>query len=364
MSKLRKQSYYFRSTKEISTPDWISVFAKIITGAMIFIILLLTITPWQQTSQGTGRLIALNPNDRVQTISSNVPGRIKRWLVTDGSQVKEGDPLVEIVDNDPLFLQRLRTERDAIFKKYEAAKSAAETALLNYQRQEKLFKQGLSSRAKYEKAKIEYKKLLANEAVASANLAQAESNLSRQQSQLVTAPRDGTILRVLHGSGAVFVKEGDSIASFVPANIQPAVEIYINGNDLPLVYPGRHVRLQFEGWPAVQFSGWPSVAVGTFGGVVTVVDPSASSNGKFRVIVTAEEGDDWPDQTFLRQGTRAYGWILLNEVKLGYELWRQFNGFPPSIDMAPEDSINGNDKKGTSSKKKKAKPYKPIYGDK
>jgi hypothetical protein len=25
------------------------------------------------------------------------------------------------------------------------------------------------------------------------------------------------------------------------------------------------------------------------------------------------------------------GWILLDRVRLGYELWRQFNGFPPRL---------------------------------
>ncbi len=42
----------------------------------------------------------------------------------------------------------------------------------------------------------------------------------------------------------------------------------------------------------------------------------------------------WPDERWLRQGVRTKGWVLLNEVKLYYELWRQLNGFPPVV--APE----------------------------
>jgi len=30
---------------------------------------------------------------------------------------------------------------------------------------------------------------------------------------------------------------------------------------------------------------------------------------------------------------RANGWVLLNIVPIGYELWRQFNGFPPVVAM-------------------------------
>ena len=41
-----------------------------------------------------------------------------------------------------------------------------------------------------------------------------------------------------------------------------------------------------------------------------------------------------PDNRWLRQGVRANGWVLLNQVKLGFELWRQFNGFPPTVAMS------------------------------
>jgi hypothetical protein len=41
--------------------------------------------------------------------------------------------------------------------------------------------------------------------------------------------------------------------------------------------------------------------------------------------------DQWPENTYLRQGNQVVGWVFLNKVKLGYELWRQFNGFPPEL---------------------------------
>jgi len=43
----------------------------------------------------------------------------------------------------------------------------------------------------------------------------------------------------------------------------------------------------------------------------------------------------WPDGRWLRQGTRANGWVMLEEVRLGYELWRQMNGFPPATHEPP-----------------------------
>lgn len=331
--------YDFQSMQRVRTPEWSATLAKVLLSLALLSGLILGFAPWRQSSRGEGQVTAFNPNDRIQKINAPVSGRIMKWLVRDGSQVKKGDPIVEIIDNDPDYMDRLALERDAAKKKYDAAVEAAKTALYNYRRQKKLYGEGISSRLEFEKAKIDYKKLLATEAQASAELAQKEVKLSRQQNQLVTAPRDGTILRVLHGSGAIFVKESDTLAVFVPATSTPAVEIYINGNDLPLVQPGRKARLQFEGWPAVQFSGWPSVAVGTFGGVVALVDASASKGGKFRAVIVPEEGEEWPDRAYLRQGTRVYGWVLLDTVRLGYELWRKFNGFPPSMSEEPKKSV-------------------------
>jgi hypothetical protein len=100
------------------------------------------------------------------------------------------------------------------------------------------------------------------------------------------------------------------------------------------------VRLQFEGWPAVQFVGWPSVAVGTFGGRVYLVDPTTNDRGQFRILVEPDPEDGpWPDQEYLRQGVRAQGWVLLNRVSVGWELWRNLNGFPPARE--PEKSGGG-----------------------
>jgi adhesin transport system membrane fusion protein len=166
-------------------------------------------------------------------------------------------------------------------------------------------------------------------ASASAELTRIETRLARQANQHVPAPSNGTILRITARTGGDIVKSGDVLAQFVPDTDDQAVELWIDGNDVNLIHPRSPVRLQFEGWPAVQFSGWPSAAIGTYGGKVAFVDPHDDGKGKFRVVVVPDGSHPWPARTYLRQGTRATGWVLLGRVKLGYEVWRQFNGFPP-----------------------------------
>lgn len=169
-----------------------------------------------------------------------------------------------------------------------------------------------------------------------------QGQISRQRSQLVRAPRDGIVHRVNGYSDGDIVKSGDPIIVLIPEMSDRAVEIWVDGNDAPLVSAGDKVRLQFEGWPAVQFVGWPSVAVGTFGGKVSLVDPTDDGQGRFRLLVVPDPEDeqgDWPSTRYLRQGVRAKGWVLLNEVSVGWELWRQLNGFPPVVAQDPPDGV-------------------------
>ena len=324
-----------------------SLLGRILGVLFLALLVSLVVVPWQQTSKGYGRVAAYSPSDRQQNISAPVEGRLGKWFVHEGSVVKEGDPIVEILDNDPDILIRLRAERDAIERRLIAARKAANTSLINVSRQKELFNQGISSRRAFEQAEIEYARYLTDEANSSAELSKIEVRLARQSMQSVKATRSGTILRRVLGQESVIVKPGEVLAVIVPDTDSRAVELWVDGNDVPLISEGRHVRLQFEGWPAVQFSGWPSVAVGTFGGKVSLIDAADSGNGMFRVLVVPEEGESWPSHRYLRQGIRAYGWILLNRVSLGYELWRQFNGFPPSFPESkkPDDLLESSVKK-------------------
>jgi multidrug efflux pump subunit AcrA (membrane-fusion protein) len=216
-------------------------------------------------------------------------------------------------------------------------------------------------------------------AVARSNLRKAEQNsfsiereiqdidnrIERFKARNVVAPLDGVVFRVSAnvGQGGQYVKEGDDLCTIVPDTNDRVVELFLDGLDAPLVlaFADRtgsmpHVRLQFEGWPAVQFSGWPELAIGTFGGKIRQIDPAAGGAGKFRVLVEPEQRlvkDTWPAREFLRQGNQAVGWVFLNRVPLGYEIWRRLNGFPPVL--APESK---SDDKGGKEDKPKAPKIK------
>ncbi len=427
MSGSRQHGYGTLSAlRLVEGPRAIRILGKILLGFLVVVILALIVVPWQQNVTAAGRVVAFDPFDRVQTIAAPVSGRVSQAWVIEGSQVVAGDPLLEIVDNDPSILQRLEDQRAALAAQLsaseekvvvyrqqidslmqarqlaieaaesqlaaagdgvasarhglDAARAAAQQAALNFRRQRELADEGLASNLEFEIAERTFKEARAREqqaqralerainderakraelgmtgtdaqagiesARAALQTAEVEASSKRQQitaiegriaqqtTQRITAPRSGTVYRLLAAPGAELVKVGDPLVMLVPETTSQAVELWVDGNNLPLIEEGREVRLQFEGWPAVQFAGWPSVAVGTFGGRVALVDPSDDGIGRFRILVVPNPRDDpWPEPRFLRQGVRANGFVLLDQVSIGYELWRQANGFPPTVAM-------------------------------
>jgi len=279
----------------------------------------------------------------------------------------------------PLGIEAAQTRLDA-------ARFAAITANQQFDRIKSLFedKRGLASQRDFELAQLERDRTAAELVRAEAELKRAEVDIkasinsatalrdsarsdlasaeqslvsmdiqiSQTQMQKVIAPRDGIVFRVQATEGT-FLRAGSALCTVIPNTEDRMVELWLNGNDMPLVQsretnavgkvtPGSPVRLQFEGWPAIQFVGWPSAAIGTFGGEVVLIDPTDNGKGKFRVLVSAKPDVlespnaqsrvlEWPGPRWLRQGVRANGWVLLQRVPLWFEVWRQMNGFPPAL---------------------------------
>jgi len=444
------------SIKLVNSAKSSGLITRWLLGIVIFFILCMFV-PWQQNINGSGMVTAFSPQERPQTIQTLIAGKIDKWHVQEGQFVKKGDTILtisEIKDKylDPRMIERLdnqiKSKESSIKSKYDkvnaldnqlvalknqltysiskainkvqqskmyvlidsvelvAANADNEIARNQYQRQQKMFDQGLVSltnleqrnlklqqtNAKYigtlnkfsaskndqQNAEIELFSLRAeyadkfakNESDKSgiqSDAFDAEASLYKQKIELsnmelrnnlyiIRAPQDGYVVKAQRQGLGETVKEGDEIITIMPNNPHLAVELYVKPIDLPLMYIGCPVRLQFDGWPAIVFAGWPGASVGTFGGKVKVIDYINSNNGKFRVLIIPDSTDTtWPKQ--LRMGTGVMGWGMLNVVLLGYEMWRQFNGFPPQF----ISDLNG--KKDSKSKMKTKAKTKLMTND-
>lgn len=307
------------------------------TWIIVFLIFaIVPFLPWVAFTTGTGHVTAIDPNERVQSITTPVNGFVSQWLVGEGKKVKKGDIIARMQDNDPGLVERYQRELDATMAALNSAKLMLETSRLNLDRQKKLFEQGLSARKEYEKARIETSKMDMEYSKAMATLTKAETQFSRQL-QTIVAPRDGVITRIMPGERGQLIKAGTSIAVLTPDISTPAVEIWVDGNDTAMLSKGQKAVLQFEGWPSLQIAGWPSVAVGVFPAKVFLVDAASSSKGKFRVLLVPTGKRQWPNPPFLRPGAHVKGYITLANSYILREIWRQLTGLPAVKDPIKDE---------------------------
>ena len=277
------------------------------------------------------------------------------------------------------------------YQKVESAKIAMSTAELNVARHKQLAEEGLVSQRELEltiqaaiasKADLQgaqanlkaaeqamkalsfgreqvsaevLQRLLDAEAARDASIAEAAraadqladvslriSNATQRRiASKVLSPIDGTVVKMAEAGAGETVRQGDKIVRISPNSLDKAIEMTADGLDAPLLNVGCKVKILFYGIPAIPLPAWPELMSGTYTGVIKVIDQVDDGKGNFRFWVVPDPEDrPWPEQTHVRQGTKAMGWVILNRVPLWYELWRRFNLFPPDYQERPPSLID------------------------
>jgi len=182
------------------------ILSRVLTGLFVAIIVGVIYLPWQQFVSGEGRVVAFDPLERAVTVEAPLPGRVNKSHIVEGSVVRQGDVLFEIVDNDPNLIARLRLQRieavarqtaaqdryeaigrqiedlerslrlavEAAQTRLDAARFASQTARLQFERIESLYRdrRGLASQRDFELATLERDRT-------AAELVRAEADLQR-----------------------------------------------------------------------------------------------------------------------------------------------------------------------------------------
>ena len=413
------QIYHFHKRSRVKR--W---FLFIFLGGIIVLFL-----PWTQNIKVQGNVSTLYQEQRPQQLNSPIPGKIIKWYVKNGDYVKKGDTLLQLSEVkedylDPLLVKRTEQQVDAkkgLQKYYEAKvgttnsqlqalnsardlklsqlkvkisqlnnKLAGEEAELvaaknelrmtsdQYERQKKMYDEGLVSLTQFQQRSVSYQNALAKKTATENKLAQTRQEIvnvsieqnatiqdyneklsktegdrfqsmgqiegsdgdiaklenqvanyrARQGLYFVIASQDGQVVQINKAGIGEILKDGESIATIVPDKVDYAVEIYIKPVDLPLVKEGQRVMCIFDGFPAIVFSGWPNSSYGTFAGKVIAIENNISANGMFKALVIQDKNEkQWPPK--IKMGTGVQGIAILNDVPIWYELWRNINGFPP-----------------------------------
>ena len=427
----------FKSFNEIYLRDkgprikpWLIGLGLIILGILFL--------PWTQNIKSRGNITSLFQEQKPQKIFSPIAGKMNRWWVKEGDFVNQGDTLAKISEIkaeylDPKLISRTEEQLDA--KKgtvgyYEQKVKSTEDQIVNlrtskklkqdqlankitqlqqkltgerseldaagneynlvkdqFERNQKMFKEGLISQTTFQQRNASMQNALAKKTIAenkvnqtlqeiqntkielrgvdqeySEKMNKAESDkfqslgmietgkgeIAKLENQVanytirdgmyyILAPQSGQIINAQKAGIGEILKDGEELLTIVPTNTNYAVEMYVRPVDLPLVMPGQDVRFIFDGFPAILFAGgWPEQSFGTFAGKIKAVESNIDEQGMFRVIVVENPKEKkWPKQ--IKMGAGANGIALLNDVPLWYELWRNINGFPADFYTVKKD---------------------------
>ena len=85
----------FNSSKMVFNKQYYRTFNMFLLAFAIIVIIILFL-PWTQNISGTGSVTTLKPDQRPQTIQSQIPGRIEQWYVQEGDTVEKGDTILRI----------------------------------------------------------------------------------------------------------------------------------------------------------------------------------------------------------------------------------------------------------------------------
>ena len=430
MEKFKSFNEIYLRDKGPKTKPWLIGLGLIMLGILFL--------PWTQNIKSKGNITSLFQEQKPQKIYSPIAGKMNRWWVKEGDFVNQGDTLAKISEIkaeylDPKLISRTEEQLDA--KKgtvgyYEQKVKSTEDQIVNlrtskklkqdqlankitqlqqkltgerseldaagneynlvkdqFERNQKMFKEGLISQTTFQQRNASMQNSLAKKTIAENKVNQTLQEIQNTKIELrgvdqeysekmnkaegekfqslgmietgkgdvaklenqvasytirdgmyyILAPQSGQVINAKKAGIGEILKDGEELLTIVPQNTNYAVEMYVRPVDLPLVSPGQDVRFIFDGFPAIIFAGgWPDQSFGTFAGKVRAVENNIDEKGMFRVIVVENPKEKkWPKQ--IKMGAGAQGIALLNDVPLWYELWRNINGFPADFYTVKKD---------------------------
>ncbi len=308
----------------------------------------------------------MDPN----VLSNTVLGRDAKSSAVDGYRQKMQALEIQIQQAQtamPLQIAAAWRKVRADSAKYQAAALEARYASLQAQRADSLYRWGALSRLEWEqrqtkaqeaRSKAEFTeqdwqsarlyarsksaewqekvaKLRSERASAAADMASAQDALAdaeievggirgRQRNRALLAPRDGFVVQLSYVAPGASVKKDQPLLYLAPEGAPVVVMSKVRPFDVPLLSVGDSALCALDGWPILQIPGWPRSSVGLFSAKIRYISSQADADGMFAVVL--EPTEKWP--TNARPGTHVTATLLLNDVPMWFELWRQFNGFP------------------------------------
>lgn len=223
-----------------------------------------------ETVSATGKI---QPEIEVK-ISSEVSGEVIALPVKEGQQVKKGQLLARV--NPEIFNSNLNRSQAGLSNTKAGLNQADATlkeAKLNFERNKKLYENGVISKAEFDRITATFENALASKQSAYYNVQSASATVRESSDNLrrtsIFAPVDGTIskLDVELGETVLGTQQMAGTEMMRVANLNNMeVEVDVNENDIVKIEIGDEANVEVDAYLKKQFKG-----------IVTSISNSASS---------------------------------------------------------------------------------------
>jgi multidrug efflux pump subunit AcrA (membrane-fusion protein) len=120
----------FASMQLVRTGNWIRFVGKLTFAGLVLSIIAMVFVPWQQTAQGIGTVVAIDPQERPQPVRSPSKGVVEyvKPGLREGSYVEQNELLLRLSPFSVDGVSQIDTQIIAMESKEAAAMSALEVA--------------------------------------------------------------------------------------------------------------------------------------------------------------------------------------------------------------------------------------------
>ncbi|HET6273321.1 MAG TPA: efflux RND transporter periplasmic adaptor subunit [Bacteroidota bacterium] len=192
-------------------------------------------------------------------VASKGTGRLVYLAVEEGDRVKKNQVIARLEDQDVTAALE-KTNAD-----FELAKADLEDAELSLERQQTMYKSGLTSKAELDAAMARYRRVKASIRSAEASVRSAEVSLENTR---IRAPFDGTVLtknadvgEVVAPFGAASNSRGAVVTMADMSSLE--VEADVSESNITRVKPGQPCEIVLDAYPEKRYQGVVSKIVPT-----------------------------------------------------------------------------------------------------
>ena len=321
---------------------------NIFSRGLVYIMALLLVTSLVYSLLGKIDVVAecqaiVRPLTHKIRILSDRSGYLERIFITEGQEVKQGEPLF-LIRSRELLQHDAEVRRIKLEQNYSALKSVeselsywrGEVKRLSqeYKGFENLFEKKIISRMELDKkrselrkARTELNKLNSQKEITLNENRILEEELKKaeeEKEKIILAENDGVISELYFKNEGEYIRESDLLCTIVPADSPLYMDIKVANRDIGFIEENMEIKYKFDAFPFMDY--------GVLRGKVSTISPSAVEDEMLGWVYYVQ-GDLEKDHFYIsnkeypvRAGMTATAELIIERKSIFARIFRRVRG--------------------------------------